>query len=45
MAEAMIEFQNVTPDGALRFPVYVGVRSDLSVLDATLDQLDTIPRC
>ena len=40
-----IELLNVTQDGALRFPVYVGVRSDLSVLDATLDQLATVPRC
>jgi bifunctional non-homologous end joining protein LigD len=38
-----IECANVTRSGVLRFPSYKGIRSDMSVLDATLDQLDTIP--
>lgn len=40
-----IEILNVTADSSLRFPVYMGIRSDLSVLDCTLSQLETIPRC
>jgi bifunctional non-homologous end joining protein LigD len=40
-----IECLNVTKGGVLRFPVYKGVRSDLSPLDATIDQLGTLPRC
>lgn len=40
-----IECLNVTRDGSLRFPAYKGVRTDLSYLDARLDQLDSIPRC
>lgn len=40
-----IEALNVTKDGVLRFPVYIGRRTDLSVPDARLDQLDDIPRC
>jgi bifunctional non-homologous end joining protein LigD len=39
-----IECLNVTQSGQLRFPVYKGIRSDLSVLDASIDQLNTIPR-
>lgn len=39
-----IECLNVSKDGSLRFPVYKGVRTDLSVADATLAQLDGIPR-
>lgn len=40
-----IEALNRTSSNVLRFPVYRGIRSDLSVLDATIDQLDTLPRC
>jgi bifunctional non-homologous end joining protein LigD len=40
-----IECLNVTKTGQLRFPVYKGIRTDVSVVDATLDQLDTIPTC
>lgn len=40
-----IECLNVTKDGLLRFPVYKGRRHDLSVADATFDQLVDIPRC
>lgn len=40
-----IECLNVSKDGILRFPVYKGLRTDLSVLDATLSQLDNVPRC
>lgn len=40
-----IEALNVGSGGQLRFPVYKGVRTDLSYVDATLDQLDTLPRC
>lgn len=39
-----IECLNVSKDGKLRFPVYKGLRTDLSMLDATLSQLDQIPR-
>lgn len=39
-----IEALNVGSGGQLRFPVYKGVRTDLSYADATLDQLDTLPR-
>ncbi len=40
-----IECLNVTKDGSLRFPVYKGMRgSELSLADATLDQLNDIPR-
>lgn len=39
-----IECLNVSRDGALRHPSYKGIRTDLSVVDATLDQLDQIPR-
>lgn len=39
-----IEAANVTQSNQLRFPVYKGIRSDLSVADATMDQLETIPR-
>jgi bifunctional non-homologous end joining protein LigD len=38
-----IEAANVTRSGVLRFPSYKGERTDLSVLDATLDQLDLLP--
>lgn len=40
-----IEALNVGSGGQLRFPVYRGVRTDLSLVDATLDQLDQLPRC
>lgn len=40
-----IEALNITKTGQLRFPVYRGIRSDLSVADATIDQLDQLPRC
>lgn len=39
-----IECLNVGSGGQLRFPVYKGVRTDLSVAAASLSQLDTIPR-
>lgn len=39
-----IEAANVTQSNQLRFPVYKGMRTDLSVADATIDQLDTLPR-
>lgn len=40
-----IEAANVTRKSRqLRFPVYKGIRTDLSVADATIDQLDTIPQ-
>lgn len=39
-----IECLNVTRDGSLRFPVYKGARTDLSVLDAKIEQLADIPR-
>lgn len=38
-----IECLNKSKDGQLRFPVYKGLRTDQSVADATLDQLDQIP--
>jgi bifunctional non-homologous end joining protein LigD len=38
-----IECLNKSKDGQLRFPVYKGLRTDLSVTDATMDQLDQIP--
>lgn len=38
-----IECLNRTASGVLRFPVYKGTRSDLSVLDATIDQLADLP--
>lgn len=40
-----IEALNLGSGGQLRFPVYRGYRTDLSHADATLDQLDTLPRC
>lgn len=38
-----IECLNKSKDGQLRFPVYKGLRTDLSVTDATIDQLADIP--
>lgn len=38
-----IEALNKSKDGKLRFPVYKGLRTDLSVADATLAQLDDLP--
>lgn len=38
-----IECLNKSKDGKLRFPVYKGLRTDLSPLDATIAQLDAIP--
>ncbi len=40
-----IECLNRTADDKLRFPVYLGVRTDLSVLAATVDQLVELPVC
>lgn len=40
-----IEALNVGSGGQLRFPVFKGWRTDLSVADCTLDQLDLLPRC
>lgn len=40
-----IEALNLTSGGKLRHPVYRGIRSDLSPLDATIDQLATLPTC
>lgn len=39
-----VECANVTKSGVLRFPSFKGIRSDLSLADATLNQLTTIPR-
>jgi bifunctional non-homologous end joining protein LigD len=39
-----IEILNVTKEGALRHPSYKGLRTDVSVLDARLSQLDSVPR-
>jgi bifunctional non-homologous end joining protein LigD len=39
-----VECLNVSRDLQLRHPSYKGVRTDLSVTDANLSQLDTIPR-
>jgi bifunctional non-homologous end joining protein LigD len=39
-----IECANVTKSGVLRFPSYKGVRTDLSLADASMAQLATIPR-
>jgi bifunctional non-homologous end joining protein LigD len=38
-----IECLNKSRDNLLRFPVYKGLRTDMSVLDARFDQLDQIP--
>lgn len=38
-----IECLGRTRDNKLRFPVYLGPRTDLSVLDASVDQLDALP--
>lgn len=40
-----VEALNRTKAGVLRFPVYRGVRTDLPITAATLDQLDTLPLC
>ena len=40
-----IEALNVTSGRKLRHPVYKGIRSDMSPLDCTIDQLDTLPTC
>lgn len=40
-----IECLNVTKAGVLRFPVFKGQRSDLTLLDASTKQLDSLPRC
>lgn len=40
-----IETLNRTADNKLRFPVYIGVRTDLSALDATVKQLESLPVC
>ena len=40
-----IECLNVTSGGTLRFPVYKGIRNDLTPQDCTIDQLDALPEC
>lgn len=40
-----IETLNVTKGGQLRFPVYKGIRADLSPTEATIDQLSKLPTC
>lgn len=40
-----IETLNRTKGDQLRFPVYKGIRSDLSPTDATIDQLHKLPTC
>lgn len=40
-----IEALNRTAAGILRFPVYKGIRTDLPLTEATLDQLATLPLC
>lgn len=40
-----IECLNKTKGNQLRFPVYVGIRSDLSPADAATTQLDQLPTC
>ena len=40
-----IECLNRTKTGQLRFPVYKGIRTDLSVLDARINQIDALPAC
>jgi bifunctional non-homologous end joining protein LigD len=34
-----VEYQEVSPNGQLRFPVFKGIRSDVNFLDCTTDQL------
>lgn len=38
---AEVEFQELTPDGVLRFPSYRGLRDDLQPEDCTMSQLTT----
>lgn len=40
-----IEALNLTSGRRLRHPVYKGIRSDLSPIDVTTKQLDTLPTC
>lgn len=40
-----VEIQNVTPDGKPRFPSYKGVRTDRSIIDCCVSQLEAIPVC
>lgn len=40
-----IEALNRTKAGLLRFPVYRGIRTDLPITAAALDQLDSLPLC
>lgn len=35
-----VGFQDVSPDRKLRFPVFKGIRDDMTVMDCTEDQLD-----
>ena len=35
-----VEFQDVSADKKLRFPVFKGIRGDVALLDCTMDQLD-----
>ena len=38
-----VEFQDVSPSGQLRFPVFKGIRTDQEILDCSIDQLDHVP--
>jgi len=40
-----IEVLNRTKDGALRFPAYKGIRSDVPVHTCLVDQVDGLPTC
>jgi bifunctional non-homologous end joining protein LigD len=40
-----VEVLNRTSEGALRFPVYRGIRQDVEPIDCTLGQLDAVPTC
>ncbi len=40
-----IECLNLTKGGQLRFPVWKGIRRDVTPLDCTIDQLKTLPSC
>lgn len=35
-----VEFQDVSPDKKLRFPVFKGIRDDQTIFDCTVDQID-----
>lgn len=40
-----IEVLNRTSEGALRFPVYKGIRTDVPVHECLVDQVDALPTC